>query len=380
MRGRLNSLLLSLSLLGALAIGPGAASPAAADSGGCTSSLSGGTVTGPPTISGGTIAISQTVHVIFGNYCPGNETSNDSSWTPPACWWAPVFTPDALKAWAYAYYQTSTSTDLTWEQMAQYYETDGGKGENTPPGYKSTDGPPYSNWNIGATPGGMWWSLVFNQDMIGTPQFTDCLLHTDNTDGEPWSWVANGTGGPNNVTEPLVTQEELAEYAASIMQLPTSVFSSSPDAGQTVNLPMWVWAGNPARGEHPYAPQQLEVCTTNPVGGAVLCATVTATATAFTIDPGTPNNAADAQVYDGGCTVNRDGTVGTPYTGQPGLPGCGVTYLHSTTAPNTHYYPSVTVKWSVTWSGAGAGWPKQDVMPGAARPMTVQEIQSIVGH
>ncbi len=233
MRGRLNSLLLSLSILGALAIGPGAASPAAADSGGCTSSLSGGTVTGPPTISGGTITISQSVHVIFGNYCPSGETSNDASWTPPACWWAPVFTPEALKAWAYAYYQTSTSTDLTWQQMVQYYETDGGKGENTPPGYKSTDGPPFSNWNIGATPGGMWWSLVFNEDMIGTPQFTDCLLHTDNTDGEPWSWVPDATGGPNNVTEPLVTQGELAQYAASIMQLPASVFNSSPDAGQT---------------------------------------------------------------------------------------------------------------------------------------------------
>jgi hypothetical protein len=375
MRGRLKSLSLSLALFGALAVGPVAASPAAA-AGGCTSTTSGGTVTTPPTISGGTIAISQTVHVIFGTACPPGSTSNDSSWTPPACWWAPVFTPDALKAYAYANFVNASSADLTWQQMLQYYETDGGKGETTPPGYKSTDGPPYSNWNINASPGGMWWSLVFNEDMIGTPQFGDCLNHTLTSDGEPWSWVPDANGGPTNVTGPIITQGELAQYAASIIQLPASDFSSDPTAGQTVNLPTWVWAGNAATGT--YAPQRLRLCTNYPVA-APICATVTATATTFTIDPGTPNNAADALVYDSGCTVNANGTVGTPYTGQPGLPPCGLTYLHST-PQNTLYYPSVTVKWSVTWNGGGAGWPKTDTMPGAVHQMTVQEIQSIVGH
>ena len=379
MRGRLNRLLVSFAVLGALAVIPAAAQPAAAASSGCTSSTSGGTVVTPPTISGGSIAISQTVHVVFGTYCPGQASSNDSSWTPPACWWAPVFTPQQLKDYAYANYANASSVDLTWAQMVEYYETDGGKGETTPAGYKSTDGPPYSNWNIGATPGGMWWSLVFNANMIGTPQFNDCLLHTMNSHGEPWSWVPDATPGPADVTGPIVTQEDLAEYAASIMQLPTSDFTSSPQVGQTVNLPMWVWAGDAARGVNPYAPQRLEVCTNYPVGGGQLCATVTATAVSLTIDPGTPNNAADAQVFDSGCTVTAQGTVGTPYSGQTGNPPCGVTYLHST-AQSGHYYPSVTVKWSVTWSGAGAGWPKTDTMAGAPHQVTVQEIQTVVGH
>lgn len=374
MRGRLNRLLVSLAVLGALTAGPIAVAGPARAASGCTSSGSGGTVITPPTISGGTITFNQAVHVLTSNYCPGQGSSNDSSWTPPACWWQPVFTPQQLKDFAYSYYSDASSADLTWAKMVEYYETDGGKGETTPPGYKSTDGPPYSNWNI-PDPAGTWWSIVFNQNMIGTPQFSDCLLHTMNSDGMPWSWVPNGKAGPANVTGPVITREQLAEYLASIIQLPASDFSSSPATGQTVNLPMWVWAGNPGGGPGPYTPQTLTACTVLDPG---FCAQVTATAVSFTVDPGTPNNAADAVVY-GPCAVNANGTVGTPYTGQAGDPPCGVKYLHST-AQGQDYLPSVTVKWSVAWNGGGGNWPKPDVIPGNTHPVTVQEIQTIVGH
>jgi hypothetical protein len=374
MRGRLSHLLLSSALLAAFIAGPIAvAGPAQAAA--CSSGGSGGTVITPPTISGGAISFNMAVHVLTATYCPGQGASNDSTWTPPACWWQPVFTPDQLKTFAYSYYSDASSADLTWAKMTEYYETDGGKGETRPPGYKTTDGPPYSNWNIGADPGGAWWSIVFNQNMVGTPQFSDCLMHTMNSDGEPWSWVPNGDPAPANVTGPIITQEELAEYAASIMQLPASDFTSSPAAGQTVNLPMWVWAGNPGGGPGPYAPQILTACT-GPLE-PIVCATVTAKAVSFTIDPGTPR-AADARVFDP-CKINANGTVGTPYTGQAGNPPCGVTYLHSTT--QGVYTPSVTVKWSVGWNGGGGGvWPKTDVMPGNTHQVTVQEIQTVVGH
>lgn len=379
MRGRLNRFLVSLAVLGALTAGPIAVAGPARAASGCTSSSSGGTVITPPTISGGTITFDQAVHVLTANVCPGQGASNDSSWTPPACWWQPVFTPQQLKDFAYSYYQNASSADLTWAKMLEYYETDGGKGETTPPGYKSTDGPPYSNWNIGAAPGGAWWSIVFNQNMIGTAQFGDCLLHTMNSDGEPWSWVPTGNPGPANVTGPVITREALAEYAASIMQLPVSDFSSSPATGQTVNLPMWVWAGNAGGGNGPYTPQTLTACTVPLAGAPSVCATVTATAQSFTVDPGTPNNAADAHVF-GPCTINPNGTVGTPYAGQTGNPPCGVTYLHST-AQGGDYNPSVTVRWSVAWNGGGGGaWPKIDTIPGNTHPVNVQEIQTIVGH
>jgi hypothetical protein len=378
MRARLNRLLASFAVAGALIFAPGATQPASADSGGCTSYSSGGTVVTPPTVGGGTIGVSQTVHIIFATHCPGSTAATRGNWKPPACWWAPVFTPQALKDYAYANYVNASSADLTWAKMLEYYETDGGKGETTPPGYKSTAGPPYSNWNIGATPGGMWWSLVFNETMVGTPEFADCLLHTQNADGEPWSWVADAQPGPANVQEPTVTQEDLAEYAAAIMQLPESVFESSPAAGQTVNLPMWVWAGDAAKGQYPYPRQELDLCTNYDVGGAPICADVWATVDSVTLDPGTPN-AADARVFDQGCAVTAQGTIGTPYTGQPGDPPCGITYLHST-AQNSFYYPSVALKWKVTWNGAGAGWPKYDTMAGAPHQVTVQEIQTIVGQ
>lgn len=378
MRGRLSPLLASLAVLvGALATGSAAASPAAAASSGCTSSASGGTVVTPPTVNGASITFDQAVHVFIGNYCPGGAASGNLSWTPPACWWQPMFTPQQLKDFAYSYYQNSSSTDLTWAKMLQYYETDGGRGETTPPGYSSTSGPPYSNWNIGATPGGEWWSIVFNANMMGTAQFSDCLNHTMNSDGEPWSWVPTGKPAPADVAEPVVTGEELAEYAASIMQLPGSDFQSSPQTGQTVNLPMWVWAGDPNAGTGPYAPQKLRACTVDLDGVASVCATVTATAQSFTIDPGTPSPA-DAHVY-GPCTISASGYVGEKYDGQTGPPPCGVTYLHST-AQGEVYRPSVTVEWSINWDGTGGAWPKPDAVPGAQHPVTVQEIQTVVGN
>ncbi|MGH6655653.1 MAG: hypothetical protein ACRDVE_10660, partial [Actinocrinis sp.] len=284
-------------------------------------------MTGSPGISGGTITLSQTVHFLQAHYCPDTSTSNDSSWTPPACWWAPVFDPQGMKHYAYRNYANSSSVDLTWEQMVHYYETDGGLGEARPPGYVSNSGPPYSNWNIDATPKGTWWSIVFNADMVGTAKFNACLNETMDAHGMPWTWVPQGDPAPPGV--PVVSERDIAEYAASKMELPASDFSSNPTAGQTVNLPTWVWAGDAATGGHPFAPMDLTACVRDLDNVQYLCATVTATAKNFTIDPGTPN----AIVYDNGgagCPVTTDGTVGTPYDGQKDTPTCGVTYLHST--------------------------------------------------
>lgn len=375
MRARLNRLLVSFALLGTLTVGPAAGNPAAAASSGCASSSSGGTVVTPPTVNGGRITFDTAVHVFIGQYCPGTSTAGDSSWTPPACWWQPMFTPQELKAFAYANYDTG-ATSGTWGSTLDYFELDGGKG-TSPAGYKTTDGPPYANWNIGFSPGGEWWALVFNEDMMGTAQFEACLANPVNNDGKSWSWVPTGNPGPANVSQPVVTREQVAEYAASIMQLPGSDFQSSPRNGQTVYLPMWVWAGNPNGGAGPYTPQVLKACTVDLDGVPSVCATVTATALKFTIDPGTPNNKADAFVYDD-CTISN-GNIGVPYNGQPGLPPCGVKYLHSTPQA-TSYYPSVTVDWSVNWDGTGGVWPKPVAIPGAQHPVTVQEIQTVVGH
>ncbi|MBS2966768.1 hypothetical protein KGA66_27275 [Actinocrinis puniceicyclus] len=373
--------MISFAMLGAFMAGPVAASPASAASSGCSSTSSGGTVITPPTIGGQRITFDQAVHVFVGTYCPGAASmTGDLSWTPPACWWQPIFTPQQLKDFAYSYYDTGGgSADFTWNDLLAYYE---GKGQTQPAGYTSTSGPPYSNWNVGASPGGEWWGIVFNEAMMDTPQFLDCEMHSMNADGKPWTWVATGAPAPANLAEPVVTREEVAEYAASIMQLPGSDFQSSPQNGQTVNLPMWVWAGDRNTGTGPYAPQKLKACAIDLSGAPQACATVTATAQSFTIDPGTPNNAADAVVYDAGCKPTADGFVGEPYsTGQTGPPPCGVTYLHSTTAQGQTYKPSVTVDWSINWDGTGGGtWPKPDAIPGLQHPVTVQEIQTIVGQ
>ncbi len=378
-RGGLRSALCALALAGAtLTVGAVTASPATAASGSCTSTGSGGTVITDPGVSGSTITLSQTVHFIGTHYCPDNSTTiGDSSWTPPACWWAPVFNPQELKDWANKYYSSSSSADLTWEKLTHYYETDGGLGETRPAGYKSTDGPPYSDWNIGAAPAGTWWSIVFNIDMVGTAKFDQCLNETMDSHGVPWTWVPRGAPDPAAGAAGVVSQEDIALYAASKIELPPADFSSDPLDKQTVNLPMWVWAGDAAH--HPFANVNLTGCVRDLDGNQYACATVTASARSFTVDPGTPNDGADAVVYTN-CPVNPNGTVGTPYHGQSGLPDCGVKYLHSTPGGEL-YRPSVTVKWSVAWDGGGgAGWPKPVTMAGLPHNMQVQEIQTIVGQ
>lgn len=374
----LSSALLSLALVGAtLTVGAVTASPAAAASGSCSDTLSGGTVITDPGVSGGTITLSQTVH-FTGKHCPdGTATIGDTSWTPPACWWAPVFSPQRLKDWANEYYSSSSSADLTWEKLTHYYETDGGLGETRPPGYKSTDGPPYSNWNIGASPPGTWWSIVFNADMVGTAKFNQCLTETMDSHGVPWTWVPQGAPDPAASAAGVVSLEDIAQYTASKIELPAADFQSDPLDKQTVNLPMWVWAGDAAN--HPLANVDLTGCVRDLDGNPYACATVTASAQSFTIDPGTPNDGADAVVYKN-CRVNPDGTVGTPYQGQSGVPDCGVTYLHSTPGGEL-YQPSVTVQWSVAWDGgAGGDWPKPVTVNGLPHDMQVQEIQTIVGN
>lgn len=378
MRRRLTRAILAAALIagGALSAIPAAAPPALADPTGCMSTGQSGGGASAPGIDAGSITIADEIVVVSGTTCTGGgNVAASLPWSPPPCWWAPLYTPDQLKSLAASYAAADPLLD-------NYYQTDGGKTAE-PAGYQSTDGPDYWDWNVDATPAGMWWGMVVNGAMLDTQTgFGDVLnciaSEATNTDGMDWSWTVNGT--PDDINgDPVITDELLAEYAAETMNLPTTSFYSSPAAGTnlTVNLPTWLWMNGAD-----YTPQTLSLCW-EPTGNQY-CSTVVATAQSFQIKTTAPDG--DYTIFNGGCvpTTEADGTwIGTPFNdgNQGDSPPCGITYTHSSAGIAGGFGLSFTVNWSIAWNGGGPpNWPVPDPLTTDTVNYPVQEIQNIGGN
>jgi enoyl reductase len=377
-RNRLNRLTLALILLAGFLAAAGIQASSATAAG--LSSCGTGNVA---TVDGEFVTIESEVCISSSTSSPGapgytQVSPNNIKWTPPPCWWAPLYTPNQLEGIA-------SGLASTMPAFESFYVTDGGQ-SSMPAGYQSTDGPDYWDWNIGATPSGMWWGLAVNQEMLDAPatnsEVVSCVSANfgNLTDGVYWYWSADNTQPPAALAgAPVITDEDLAEYAAASMDLPTAGFFSSPTAGTdlTVNLPTWLWLSGTT-----YAPQTLTLCWA-PTGNTY-CSTVVATPQTFTINTTAPIG--DYTIFNGGCvpTTEPDGAwIGTPYGdgNQSGNPPCGITYTHSSIGVTGGFGLSFTVAWSVTWDGgAPPYWPVQDSLKTGIATYPVQEIENIGGN
>lgn len=204
----------------------------------------------------------------------GGQVTPMSNWTPPACWYAPKWTPEQAA-------QDRLGLDFSPNH-------DQGNAETYRKAY--IDGK-YKNFNVKNQGKGYWWGSYQNPDRLDDAGVDACTKL-------PF-WVDKGAQPPADVPN-AVTPEVLAQLAYTEIEIPQGKASMAPaDGDQVVNLPTWVWLNN--ADFHP-------VSVTARVDALNIQATTTATPVSMHIDAGT----ADAQTYPAGgdCPIH-DGRIGT---------------------------------------------------------------------
>ncbi|MGW7240388.1 hypothetical protein [Streptomyces sp. NPDC054804] len=289
--------------------------------------------------------LSSTVGVI--RYDLSKNGSGDSagpvapitSWTPPACWYAPKYSPADLQAYLEPIWEAGSTGDA-WDatQRDRY-----------------VDGHPYKDFNKDETGKGYWWDSYVNKSF--PPGWDKC--------NEPYFWVATGDDPPANIAN-TVTPEILAKLAYNEIRVPSKDVSLAPANTTKVNLPTWAWLDGAT-----FKP----VSVTARIDALGMWATTTAKPVALKIDPGT----SDAVTYpaSGVCEINN-GTVGEKYSAGDAdrTPPCGVKYLHS--SGDGSYQLKATVTWQISWTGSdGNGNNLPDGTFGRSQDVVVQEIQSV---
>ncbi|MFF9817093.1 hypothetical protein [Streptomyces sp. NPDC014006] len=276
----------------------------------------------------------------------GTLTPSNSTWTPPACWYEPSFSPKEIESTVKAFRSIDGLPffggigQAVGDMLDGYYK----------------DGDPYKDYNLDQQGKGMFWAAVKNPNRKDDPEANAC-------NKLPF-WVPNGTTPP----EPLaVSPKVLAEYAYDELPIPETKVEMAPAGTSTVNLPTWIWLNKA---------DFHEVSVTASLPGTGLSATTTAKPVSLHIDPGT----SDAETFpaSGDCTFTG-GSIGEPYAkGKANQsPPCGVRYLRSTGA-NGSYALKATVTWQISWtSTTEPGGPLPEGTFGATQNVTVREIQSV---
>ncbi|MFE0508478.1 hypothetical protein [Streptomyces sp. NPDC058964] len=262
-----------------------------------------------------------------------------TSWTPPACWYAPKYTPDQLKAYLEPIWAVdSTGPEWDAQQRDRYVK-----------------GHPYKDFNKDKEGKGYWWDSYVNKDF--PPGWDKC--------NEQIFWVDKGDPPPANIQN-AVTPKILAELAYNEIRVPSTKVTLAPAENTKVNLPTWAWLDGAK-----FKP--VSVTASVPVLG--ISATTTAEPVSLKIDPGTT----DAVTYpsSGVCQIDN-GNIGEPYAKGKAdkTPPCGVKYLRSS---GTGSYPlKATITWKIRWTGSdGNGGDLPDGTFGATQDVVVQEIQSV---
>ncbi|WP_434596263.1 hypothetical protein [Streptomyces sp. A5-4] len=262
------------------------------------------------------------------------------NWMPPACWYAPKYTPAQFKKtvepiWA----ADSTGPQWDLEQRKRY-----------------VDGEPYKDFNADKAGKGYWWDSYANENY---PAGWDACE-------KPYFWVDNGDPPPADVPE-AVTPEILAHLAYAEILVPDTAIELAPEANTKVNLPTWAWLDKA---------EFKPVSVTASVAVLGIQATTTATPVSLKIEPGTKD--ATLHPASGECPI-ENGSIGTPYTkgSADQLPPCGLTYLRS--SGDGTYKLQATVTWEITWTGTGidGDQPLPSGTFGAEQDIAVQEIQAI---
>ncbi|MET9912727.1 hypothetical protein ABZZ74_39100 [Streptomyces sp. NPDC006476] len=265
--------------------------------------------------------------------------TSTTSWTPPACWYAPKYSPAQLKAYLEPIWAAGSTGDQWDSQQRDRY----------------VNGHPYKDFNQDKAGKGYWWDSYVNESF--PPGWNKCT--------EPIFWVDKGDPPPANVQN-AVTPKILAELAYNEIRVPSTKVTLAPANATKVNLPTWAWLDGAQ-----FKP--VSVTASVPVLG--ISATTTAEPVSLKIDPGTT----DAVTYpaSGVCQING-GRIGEPYAkGKANdTPPCGVKYLRS--SGNGTYPLKATITWKIHWTGSdGTGDDLPDGTFGATQNVTVQEIQAV---
>ncbi len=271
-----------------------------------------------------------------------------TDWTPPACWYAPAWTPKEFKKSIEGGYESvatdPTQPDYAKRSMAQLK-------------HRYKDGK-YKNYNLDKQGDGMWWGAVEN------PNEPDVLKRMACNTRLPF-WVKNGV---HPDVPRAISPEILAGLAYQQIKVPGTNVDMNPDGEQTVNLDTWIWSD-----DGKFKP----VSVTASVDGLGISATTTAVPRALHLDAGTED--ATLHPSSGTCPIGKDGTVGNAYTkgGSDETPPCGLTYLRA--SGSSPYQLQATITWKVSWAGTGgAGGDLPSGTFRTTQPVDVQEIQSIV--
>jgi hypothetical protein len=147
----------------------------------------------------------------------------------------------------------------------------------------------------------------------------------------PPVWIADAPAGKGAAPKPSPAQ--LAQAAYDQLRLPSLTIEANPAQEQLVGLPTWLWMG---RG------QWKPVTATASVPGVLVTATAQPTSVLWDLGDGSSVTCAGP---------------GTPYTAAGGPKrgsSCGHTYrVSSAGRPGGAFAVSATVRWTVTWAGAG---------------------------
>ena len=265
--------------------------------------------------------------------------TSSTSWSPPACWYAPKYTPEQLQKYL----------EPIWEAGSTGYEWDAEQREK----YNADD--EKKAFNKDKSGEGFWWGSYVNKSY--PPGWDACT--------EDYFWVDTGDAPPAGI-ENAITPEILAGLAYAEIRVPGTEVTLAPTETTKVNLPTWAWLDGA---------EFKPVSVTASVPDIGISATATAEPVSLEIKPGTP----DAQTYPASGVCGIDGRrIGEPYRKGDAdrTPPCGVKYLRS--SGDGAFPLQATVTWKIHWTGTGgAGGDLPDGEFGATQDVVVQEIQAI---
>jgi hypothetical protein len=165
-------------------------------------------------------------------------------------------------------------------------------------------------------------------------------------------WIPAGA-----TAQPTLSPEQVAEIARKRLRLPAPTIAASPSGTQLVHLPTWLWLSSGWTSAE----------ETASVPGVSVTAVAKPASVTWSMGDGS------TVTCTGPGTAFRAGT--DPKSSSP---DCGHVYRRSSTGqPGQAFAVSVTVQWTVTWSGAGQAGTFPGLTTTSSTSFRVAEAQAL---
>lgn len=279
--------------------------------------------------------ISTQVQYKFGYHGSGTRmTSSRVTWSPPACWYEPTYTPDQMEKYLHDNYMAE---HIAQEVLGQ-------------------DGQPGINYHTGEK--GSWWKLTIPDE----GRADQCQAE------HSWLWVTPTT--PSTPKQPVIDPKTLAGLAYNQTTLPAPPVELRPDAAnQLVNLDTELTFGSALK--RVWTTAELD----NPALGVDVAATTVAVPVRLRVDAGTDEADPRTCTYD---LTAKGGTYGVDTRHD----ACNVTYRKA--SPAGGYPLTASIVWKVTWTpSSNPDGPPEAVPPlpngesTTSVPVTVRENEAV---